>query len=443
MVRRVFVAVIILIAAVLVVGCSSFLEREVTSESLHISKPYVAPPEEQIKVSNYEELMAEILDLIANYEDSGRMQAYNYSGDIESDVKRACDEVISDNLIVAYAVEDIKGEITRIVSLYEVEISISYKRTKQQMDSIVSLSTLRYLETELLNVMSDYREEAVFRTSLSITEEDIAGFIKETYYQNPRSIVSLPTTVVETFSVGGEDRIFELSFRYIDSANIVKAQGDDLAQYVRRNARMVFGETDADILLSLANNLIASTSFDEGTAKTISVHGAPNIAATAYGALVRGNAVGEGFAMAFKALCDEMRFDCRIVLGNYNGMVHAWNIVSLYGDYYHIDVAMCAVNGIETAFLKTDTAFFANYSWDYENTRHCTGKLTYEDIIGPETGENPDESGEDGLIGAEGEGGEAGENGESEENGDNSESPDPEVSESPDKNDGKTPEGSG
>ena len=397
LIRRVIVSALVLLSVMTAVGCAAILEGEERTESLHISKPYVTPPEEQIEVSSYEELMSEILSLIANYDSSGKMLASNYNGDIEEDVNRACEEALGDNLIAAYAVAEIKGETTRIVSLYEINISISYKRTRLQMDSIVNVSTLRYMEPELLRIMSDYREEAVFLTSLSITEEDITGVIKEIYYQNPRSIVSLPITAVETFSVGGEDRIFELTLEYISSANIVTKQGETLSEYIRRNAQVVYGETDAEILLSLVNNLVASTSFDEGKAQTISVHGAPNIAATAYGALVESNAVGEGFAMAFKALCDELRFDCRVVLGNYNGMVHAWNIVSLLGDNYHIDVAMCAVNGINTAFLKTDADFIESYTWDFENTRRCNGILTYEDIVGPENPEeDPDgENGED------------------------------------------------
>ena len=95
-------------------------------------------------------------------------------------------------------------------------------------------------------------------------------------------------------------------------------------------------------------------------------------------------------------------------------MIHAWNIVSLQGDYYHVDVAMGDVNGIETAFLKTDEDFMERYTWDMDNTVKCNGPLTYEDIVPPEEpeevegfegaldGEEPADS-EDGDEGDEGE----------------------------------------
>jgi len=188
--------------------------------------------------------------------------------------------------------------------------------------------------------------------------------------------------------------------------DIMRGYGASLSLSVRRNAGLAVGENDAEILLSLAENLIAACSYDEGAARTVSEHSADNVAATAYGALIRGSAVGEGFAMAYKALCDELGFDCRIVLGYHNGMVHAWNIVSLYGEYYHIDVAMCAKNDIRTAFLKRDADFRWSYSWDTDETVRCNGTMTLDDIRPPEI-EDPDpiegEDGEDGEDGEEGE----------------------------------------
>jgi len=84
-------------------------------------------------------------------------------------------------------------------------------------------------------------------------------------------------------------------------------------------------------------------------------------------------------------------FDCRVVLGLLDGRVHAWNIVFLEGAFYHIDVAMCVVNGLETAFLKTDADFEEMYDWDMENTVRCEGELTLEDIIGPEEPDDLDD----------------------------------------------------
>ena len=410
--------IIILILCAIVfaaAGCASILEDDRLIISPHYSEPQERPPEEHVaEISNYDELKDEIMGLVTDFAETGRMIAYTYDGDLSADIVRVRKEITDNDPIGAYAVESVTGTATRFVSYSEIEIDIEYKRTKQQVDSIVNVSTLRYLRIELLRVMSDYQDEALFRTSLQITDEEFDAFARELYYQNPRNIVMLPVTAVETFPRYGADRIYELKFRYIEQSGIMQQYGTSLSAFIRRIAGLPVGENDAEILLSLAETLMEACVYEQGLARTISVHGAQNFAVTAYGTLVNGRAVGEGYAMAFKALSDELGFDCRVVLGYHGGMIHAWNIISLYGDYYHVDIAMCSINGIETAFLKTDKGIMENYTWDIENTIRCNGTLTYEELFMPEDAGEPGggEGGEDGE-----DGGDAGEGGGGEENG--------------------------
>lgn len=57
----------------------------------------------------------------------------------------------------------------------------------------------------------------------------------------------------------------------------------------------------------------------------------------AYGALVSGSAVCEGYSKAMKLLCDRMGIPCVLVGGNANGEAHMWNYVRLDGAYYLLD----------------------------------------------------------------------------------------------------------
>jgi hypothetical protein len=70
---------------------------------------------------------------------------------------------------------------------------------------------------------------------------------------------------------------------------------------------------------------------------------------TAYGALVNGKAVCEGFARAFKLLMDNVGIDCQIVLGYYkNGESyepHSWNKVNYNGKWYLVDPTFSANDG--------------------------------------------------------------------------------------------------
>lgn len=60
---------------------------------------------------------------------------------------------------------------------------------------------------------------------------------------------------------------------------------------------------------------------------------------SAYGALVKGKAVCQGVACAFKLLCEQVDIPCLVVIGTIvkNLERHAWNILRIDGKFYHVD----------------------------------------------------------------------------------------------------------
>lgn len=60
------------------------------------------------------------------------------------------------------------------------------------------------------------------------------------------------------------------------------------------------------------------------------------------GALLKRKCVCEGFAKAFKFLCDKIDLECWVVSGKGSSSIgvgpHAWNIVKINGYYHHVDV---------------------------------------------------------------------------------------------------------
>jgi len=328
------------------------------------------------------------------YETGSQLIFYYHDGDdVQADIENARFEIMNEHPVGAFAVADIVVNATLIVTHYEVDIEIEYKRTEEELDSIVVISTEQFLRNQMLSRMSNYTEETIFRTHMQLTEESISELIKETYYENPHRIVMLPIVTVQVFPDEGADKIYVIQFGYTESTIMLLQFNEVLTHNIQQRVDLAEGNTEAEILLSIVSNLIESSDFDERAARSIHAHGAQNLAATALGALFRGNAVGEGFAMALKALADRFDISCSVVLGELDGMVHAWNIVSLYDEYYHIDVAMCVRNGIETAFLKTDAEFEEMmYTWDRNITVECEGELTLEDILGAGLDDDDDDN---------------------------------------------------
>lgn len=98
------------------------------------------------------------------------------------------------------------------------------------------------------------------------------------------------------------------------------------------------------------NCIIDNCKYDDAAAETNEIKGNEN---DAYGALVDGNAVCEGYSRAFQLLCNKANIDCVMVSGTVDNTNHAWNCVKIGGEWYQIDVTWNDTDG-EKDYLQND-----------------------------------------------------------------------------------------
>lgn len=65
---------------------------------------------------------------------------------------------------------------------------------------------------------------------------------------------------------------------------------------------------------------------------------------TAYGVLFEKKGVCASFARAFDIIAKEAGLDTKYIVGSSNGELHAWNMVKLDGEWYHVDVTWNNLN---------------------------------------------------------------------------------------------------
>ena len=93
-----------------------------------------------------------------------------------------------------------------------------------------------------------------------------------------------------------------------------------------------------------------------------------------YGALVKGLAVCQGYAEAFEMLMDIAGIDCIMVKGTVNnGVSHAWNMVKLENDWYHVDTTfddpVPETEDIVKLYLNiSDKDIEKDHSWNKKTT---------------------------------------------------------------------------
>lgn len=106
---------------------------------------------------------------------------------------------------------------------------------------------------------------------------------------------------------------------------------DSAADKVARQAAMY--PSDYDRVLFVHDYIVEHTNYDTAGAAT----GVNGIWSTAYGCLVKGNAVCQGYAEAFLLLMDKLGIPAGMVAGVTDVGLHAWNYVYVNGAYYWLD----------------------------------------------------------------------------------------------------------
>jgi len=94
------------------------------------------------------------------------------------------------------------------------------------------------------------------------------------------------------------------------------------------------GMSDYQKVRAIHDYLVNNVNYDYANLLTNTL---PAYVFTAEGALVKKSAVCQGYAEAFCLLAHKSGIYAEMVYGTANTIAHAWNIVKIGGDYYHVD----------------------------------------------------------------------------------------------------------
>jgi len=363
-------------------GCSSLVEGEYTSVTAH--RQGVSDEDklsaEVTDVSTYDQLRDEILDLISSRKEYGVIRFIGYDGIVEADVSEACMEISYDTPIGAYAVYYLTSSVNKIVSYYEAEMYITYKKTARQINSIKSANTEQKINNQVKLAMQTYSPSIAILTDINdIAKESITEEVRSVYYDDPSFIVCLPDITVSFYPDTDKEKIIEITFEYPYPDSTLQTMEELLMTSVDNAVEPFAGFDTPQMLLSLCNSLVDMAEYVDVQTEDVSVEGI-EMYNTAYGAIVTGTADSEGFATAYKLLCDKTGIESYVVEGRRDNDEHMWNIVKIGEDYYHVDVSALAETGSTGALFRTDSDMRKNYWWDTDKYPPCLGSLTYADL---------------------------------------------------------------
>ncbi|MCD8508883.1 MAG: DUF5050 domain-containing protein [Bacillus sp. (in: Bacteria)] len=94
------------------------------------------------------------------------------------------------------------------------------------------------------------------------------------------------------------------------------------------------GMSSLEKVMALHDYVVLTTAYDYDNFVNNTV---PHLSYTAYGALVNGIAVCDGYTKAMNLLLRQVGIESKYVVGEAGGNAHSWNLVKLDNEWYHMD----------------------------------------------------------------------------------------------------------
>ena len=356
--KRSSIPVLLLSGCVLLSGCSSMLNRDYSSITVHSATPTVESDQLTIRVESYQDLVNALLYFITQGRESGTIRLYNYPYDVEKDLEAACLEVVQEDPLGAYAVDFIKYDVAPIVSCYEASIQITYRRTHEQVTAIVAATGSTAIRGELKDVLSQFQSEVALRISYFTEDEEyIQTLIREAYYSIPEAALDFPQATVYFYPDSGRQRIVEILLSYRLEQSEWEGRKATLDQLSLDLTSDLWGADGDEGLREIRQTILDIAIYN------------PEGGATAYHALAEHQADSLGLALTMSLLCQQLDYNCQIAAGTLDGQAHYWNVVSTQEGYRHLDLTRTEDG--DSIFFSDRFMVEAGYSWDTTSTPLC------------------------------------------------------------------------
>lgn len=264
---------------------------------------------------------------------------------------------------------------------FSSEIYIKYRNTDVPIYDIYFAENREELENLITRALLS-TEDVLHITSVSMfTTDEISTVIKNIENKCPIAYMGYRGVNAETLDTKSGYYTYTLNFKYDYDKETLTSMKRELE---RKACSIIGANVSKDMppymkVFIIHNYIVNNCRYATGNSSNPDVH-------TAYGALVKGSAVCDGYASAAQLLFSLCGIESINISGTSRGEGHAWNMVKLDNQYYHIDTTWddpVSSTGID--YLKydyynlNDSEISSDHSWDTNQYPQAAGiTYTYE-----------------------------------------------------------------
>jgi len=348
---------LVLACSLLLTGCASMLNRGDLLITPHNETPTAEGDSSTLRVENYQDLVSAIFYFVMQGSEKGTLRLYNYTRDVDADLNAACVEVAQEDPIGAYALDFIKFEFTHIVNYYEVQLDFKYRRTQEQVDSIVSVVGTNAIRQELCDALSEFRSEIALRLGyFAGNQESLYELLREAYYDTPYAAFGIPQATISIYPDSGFQRVVEFQLDYSSTSAQLQVLQSRLRYRAESDTSNLYLQSPEKAFTELTQSLLGRAGY------------APEGSSSLQFLLLSLPASSEGLALAIRLYAQELDLACYVVEGTLNGEPHFWNIVRTSSGYRHLDPS---VSDSEVEFHSDLMMESLGYQWKTSAFPRC------------------------------------------------------------------------
>ncbi len=212
------------------------------------------------------------------------------------------------------------------------KIKIGYKSltTKEQRDFYIELRKSIGEVAEETTEDNLYPCKMVSHSGVVLTQAEIRLVISAVKMDNP-TVFWLADhfgysntndyTAIQLYSYASPEKIKKMNDELFKSANKILASLED-------------GLDEYSLELKIHNKIIDMCKYADNVKSSKDDY----LAFTAYGVLVNGSAVCEGYSKTFQYLLSQLGIESATIMGKGSSELHMWNAVKINGNWYYVDV---------------------------------------------------------------------------------------------------------
>ena len=200
-----------LVSLCLLTGCASLLERTYSKVEPHSSRFWESEAADTLRAENYQDIVNDLLILIGQHTESASLRLYNFEDDLAAAaaMEQAAAETQQETPLGAYAVEYMTSAGQSRRGYYEATVKISYRRTAEQVQSLVNATSPEAVYSLLDAALDEGRTELAIRVSYWGTDgrERVEAAVEK--LRKGRGLEETPTWQVNYYPDSGQVGLVE------------------------------------------------------------------------------------------------------------------------------------------------------------------------------------------------------------------------------------------